>query len=98
MSEKYTRVYHSTDLMYAESSPVIVMARALLKDNGAGGIFAQLKFKSISDKIIKAAKVKIIPLDTTGNLIGDAVEHTYLDLNISRNQKFGSRKLVTRDR
>ena len=95
MSEKYTRVYHSTDLMYAESSPVIVMARALLKDNGAGGIFTQLKFKSISDKIIKAAKVKIIPLDITGTLIGDAVEHTYLDLNISRNQEFGSKEIVS---
>ena len=91
MSERYTRVFLLTENLYLESSPVIIAAGALLKDNENGRIIAQLKFKSLSEKIIKALKVKISLLDTAGNPLSDFVNKDYLDLSIKRDEEFGQK-------
>ena len=62
MSERYTKVFSLPENLYTESSPVIISAGALLKDNISGKMLAQLKLKNIGKKIIKAVTVKIILL------------------------------------
>ena len=94
MSERFERLFSLTGNLYAESSPVIIAAGALLKDTETGKILAQLKFKSISPKPIKAIKVQISPLDTVGKPLGEKITYDYLDLNVDRDMEFGQKKAI----
>lgn len=91
---RYEKVFTLTPMLYVKGSPVIIEAGALQKDNVNGNIIAQLKFKSISAKVIKALTVKIVALDVSGNPIGEEIEHQYLDLSIKRNENFGSKEAI----
>lgn len=91
---RYEKVFTLTPMLYTEDSPVIIEAGALQKDNVNGNIIAQLKFKSISEKVIKALTVKIVALDVSGNPIGEEIEHQYLDLTVHRNECFGSKEAI----
>lgn len=92
--ERYEKVFTLTPKLYVNGSPVIIEAGALQKDNVNGNIVAQLKFKSISAKVIKALTVKIVALDVSGNPIGEEIEHQYLDLTVQRNENFGSKEAI----
>lgn len=91
---RYEKVFTLTPMLYTDGSPVIIEAGALQKDNVNGNIIAQLKFKSISVKVIKALTVKIVALDVSGNPIGEEIEHQYLDLTVQRNENFGSKEAI----
>ncbi len=91
---RYEKVFTLTPMLYTEGSPVIIEAGALQKDNVNGNIIAQLKFKSVSAKVIKALTVKIVALDVSGNPIGEKIEHQYLDLTVQRNECFGSKEPI----
>lgn len=94
MSERYSRLFVLPENLYAVDSPVVIAAGTLLKDNQTGKIVAQLKFRSISNKIIKAVKVRLDLLDTAGNSIGEPVVFDYLDLSASRDAEFGQKTPV----
>lgn len=94
MSERYSNVFTLPQNLYAVGSPVVIAAGTLLKDNQTGKIVAQLKFRSISNKIIKAVKVKLDMFDTAGNPIGEPVVYDYLDLSASRDTEFGQKTPV----
>lgn len=94
MSERYSRLFSLSENLYATGSPILIVAGALLKDNQTGKVLAQLKMRNIGAKPIKAATISIQPLDTVGNLLGSAVSHQYLDLNVSRNDEFGAKTPV----
>jgi len=66
----------------------------LIVRNQTEKVFAQLKFKNITEKTIKAVKVKLFPLDTIGNAIEGVVEHEYLDLSAVRDEEFGQKTAV----
>ncbi len=90
MAEKYTRLFLNKTNLYTETSPVIISAHALLKDNTTGDMVAQLKISSISDKTIKAVKVKFTTYDTAHRELDSDIEYEYLDRNITRSSHFGS--------
>ena len=94
MSERFDRVFSLAGNLYTEGAPLIILAGALLKDTETGRLFAQLKFKNISQKQIKAVTVKITPLDTIGKPIGSEVFFDYLDLNEKRDSEFGQKKAI----
>ena len=94
MSERYSRLFTLPENLYAVGSPVVIAAGTLLKDNQTGKIVAQLKLRSISDKVINAVKVSLNLFDTAGKSIGDAVEYDYLDLNQSRDSEFGQKRPI----
>lgn len=91
MSERYSKLFSLTENLYATGSPVLIAAGALLKDNQSGKIIAQIKLRNIHRKAIKAAKVCIVPFDTVGCTLGDAVHYQYLDLSAARNEEFGQK-------
>ena len=91
MSERYSNVFTLQQNLYAVGSPVVIAAGTLLKDNQTGRIVAQLKFRSISNNIIKAVKVKLDLFDTAGNPITEPVMYDYLDLSASRDAEFGQK-------
>lgn len=94
MSERYSRLYALPGSLYAETSPVIIVAGALLKDNGTGNVLAQLKLKSISNKNIKAVTVSVSAFDTFDAPLGEAVSYQYLDMNAARGAEFGAKKAI----
>ena len=95
MADRYTRIYIDDKEKYCVGAPIIISACALLHDNKTNGIVAQVKLKSISDKVIKAVKVSVKPLDTAGRSLGDSVIYSYLDLNIKRDDYFGSQNAIS---
>ncbi len=95
MSERYTKLFSQEKPLYAEGSPVIIMAGALLLDNVGGNVLAQLKFKNVSPKIVKALTVSVTAKDTVGRVIGNPTVHQYLDLNAERDAEFGQKTAIS---
>lgn len=95
MSERYTKLFSQEKPLYAEGSPVIIMAGALLLDNVGGNVLAQLKFKNISPKTVKALTVSVTAKDTVGRVIGKPTVHQYLDLNAERDAEFGQKTAIS---
>lgn len=91
MSERFTRLYALPQNLYAETSPIVIAAGALLKDNQSGRVLVQLKLRNIGTKEIKAAKVSVCPFDTAGTPLGAEVEHQYLDLTAKHDEEFGAK-------
>ena len=94
MSERYSKLFALPENLYANGSPVVIAAGALLKDNQTGKVIAQLKMRNIGTNIIKAAKVCVHPLDTVGNALGSVVEYQYLDLAAKHNEEFGAKSPI----
>lgn len=91
MGERYARLFSLPENLYAAGAPVVIAAGALLKDNQTGKVLAQLKIQNIGDKSVKAATVRIVPLDTVGKPLGETVNYQYLDLNAARDTDFGQK-------
>lgn len=91
---RYEKVFSLAPMLYTQGSPVIIEAGALHKDTTNSNIIAQLKFKSISNKDIKALTVELAPIDAFDNKIDEAVKHQYLDLKVKRNQEFASKEAI----
>lgn len=87
MSERYSRLFALTEDLYGEGAPVVIAAGALLKDNQNGKVLAQLKFRSLSGKRIKALTVALTPKDVAGAEL-EQVTHRYLDLDAGRDAEF----------
>ena len=82
MSERYSRLFALSENLYAAGSPVVIAAGALLKDNQTGKIIAQVKFKNISTKAIRALTVRIRAKDVSGVDVEGVDKFQYLDLQI----------------
>ncbi len=94
MSERYSKLFSLPENLYAEGSPVIIAAGALLKDNQTGRVIAQLKLRNISSKAIKAATVSLSLMNTAGNPLEESVRYEYLDLSSTRDTDFGSKSAI----
>lgn len=89
MAERYEKVFSQADNLYCTSAPLVLEKGALLKDGLTQNIVAQLKFKSIQDKVIKAVTVKILSYDTLGKPLKEETQYQYLDLFVKRDESFG---------
>ena len=87
---KYEKIFSLEENLYAEGSPLIIKAGALLKDNDTSWLIAQLKLSNISNNVLKYAKVEISCLDSLNRPIGEPVMFEYLDLSAYRGQDFGT--------
>lgn len=94
MNEKYTRLFLTEKNIYTPTSPVIISAGALLKDNETGRVIVQLKLKNISHKEIRNISVKLTLLDSADRVIEDDVEYTYLDLKSVRDAEIGHKEPI----
>ena len=94
MSERFERLFALPENNYTAGSPVIISAGVLLKDKETNKIIAQLKFKNISPKIIKAVKVVVYPQDITRKPLGREIVKEYLDLSVYQGVEFGQRVAI----
>lgn len=91
MSKPYQNVFSLTRSLYAEGAPLIIVAGRLLLDTDSERLVGQLKFCSVSSLSIKAVKIKIFCFDSKHKEIGEPLEFEYRDLNVGRNDEFGSK-------
>ncbi len=94
MSEKYSRLFTLTENLYAEGSPILIKAGALLNNNETNTLHAQLKLQSITNKAIKSAKVEITVFDSVGRPLDGVITADYLDLAVTRDEFFGTKQLI----
>ena len=88
MPERFVRL-NTLPCLYAEESPVLIEAGALLKDNSSGRVLVQLKFKNLSDKIINCLTVKINTYDSADRLLETNIIYQYLDIRAAKYCEFG---------
>lgn len=94
MNERYTRLFSLPGCLYTPKAPLLIMAGALLKDNVTGQVLAQVKYKNLQIKPIKALTVSLQALDTRGLPLGQPAEHQYLDLSAPRDSEFGQKEPI----
>lgn len=94
MKDRFERLYEISGNLYVSQAPIIITGGVLLKDTVSDSVIIQLKFQSISEKVIKALKINITALDVTNQILPDSIEYQYLDLNIRTGQEFGSSKAI----
>lgn len=92
--ERYVNLFRLPEKLYIHGSPLLIAAGALLKDNQTGNILAQLKFRNISNKEIKAVKVCIKAFDVSGTEVQGIKDYQYLDLSAFCNAEFGQKMAV----
>ena len=90
MSERYSKIFSLRENLYAEGSPVVIKAGALLKDNEENRLIAQLKLQNISKKSITRVKVELTAHNSSGNPIADSIIHEYSDLTVTQGTDFGT--------
>ena len=86
----------STDMMYSQGSPVLLEACALYQDNLTSQCIAQLKWKSIDSRRIKAVSVEITLYDSF-NQRQPQIEYHYKNLNAKQNETFGEKEAIIID-
>ena len=89
MSEKYEGVFVTNGNFYAVNSPVIFTEGTLFKNTKTKQIVAQLKFRNISKKIIKAVKIEIVAIDSFGEQVDGVSDFGYIDLTVSAGEQWG---------
>lgn len=94
MEERYSRLYSQEGMLYAETSPVVVSAGAVLSDSLTRNVLVQLKFKNISDKEITSITAYILPLNASGEEKDSVVEYRYNNLHARRDDSFGTNTAV----
>ena len=94
MSERFTRLFALPAELYAEGSPLLIEAGALLRDSQNGRLIAQLKLKNLGEKAVQAAKIRLWPQDPAGRPLGGAIEYTYLDQSAGRRDSFGAKNPI----
>ena len=91
MAERYKRLFLLPENIYAEGSPVLIAAGALLKDNQSGKLLAQLKLRNISPKSLREVTVAITPQYPDGRAVEKSVLLSISGDEIPRDVDFGQK-------
>lgn len=94
MNERFEILAKFKNNLYAQGSPVVISAGALLKDKKTDSVITQLKFQSVSNKKIIALKITLSAFDVSGNPVEKVNEYQYLDLSIYNGSFFGFDKAI----
>ena len=94
MSERFEKLWTLPGAFCTSGAPVLIEAGSLLRDTQSGRVLAQLKLKNISAKQIKAVTVRITPLDTVMQPLGESEIHQLLDLSAARDENFGQKTAI----
>lgn len=73
--ERYQRLYSIGENLYQANSDILLCAGVLLLDTKSNKVLAQLKFRNLSDKIVKGFQISLNCFD-----IGDK-ELVYYTIN-----------------
>ena len=94
MSERFTRLFALPEEQYAEGSPLLIEAGALLLDNQNGRLIAQLKLKNLGEMVVQAVKIRLWLQDPAGRPLGEPLVYNYLDQSAGRGDSFGAKNPI----
>lgn len=92
--DRYQKVYALPERLYTTNSPILIEKGVLLKDTQTGNILVQLKFKNLSNKVIKALKVAVTANDVSNTPLQGVGEYQYLDLSVDYGEFFGATQAI----
>lgn len=90
MSERLTCRMKVTDAQYAAGSPLLLMACALYMDTVTNQCVAQLKWRNLDSRPVKAILIELDGYDAFNQRLGP-VSFQYADLTVAQGKDFGSR-------
>ena len=88
--DRYKKLYELDKHQYADGSPIIIEAGALLLDSEKDMALAQMKFVNITNRAIKAIEVSLKAYDIVGRELQGIDNFQYLDLHLSFGETFGA--------
>lgn len=94
MNDRFKALYKLDDNLYIKGMPIIVSAGILLNDAKTSSIITQLKFQSVTNKVIKAVKISIEAYDVSGKKLKGVDDYQYLDLEVKNGEYFGFNKAI----
>ncbi|MBR2942703.1 MAG: FMN-binding protein [Clostridia bacterium] len=80
-------------VQYAPGAPLMLEACALYADANSGRCIAQMKWKNLEDKPIRAVGIVVNAMDAFGHSL-EFVEYQYADVRANPGDSFGSRSAV----
>lgn len=87
---RYEIINRSYDEFYEDDCPIILIGRAISKDNEKQSVFIQLKFQNLCTKNISAVYLEIMCEGVSYEHLTGIPEYVYLDLNVPFNGIFGN--------
>ncbi len=94
MSGRFEKLFSLPENLYAIGAPVVLAQGFLLKDHEKEVLLAQLKLRNISQQVISAVKLALVPVDEEGNALADKMTYAYQHLTASRDEFFGQKSAV----
>ena len=91
---KYEILERFNGYQYTEGCPVFITGGNLLKDNETKDIYVQLKFKSLSEKVIRAVSIRVDCMDIDDEVREGIKKYSYLDMKLKLGEFFGNDSLV----
>ena len=78
--ERYQRIYLDDNQLYVPEAGIVICAQAILKDNKANKVIAQVKFQNNLEKEIVALFVNVDCYDITEKKVAGVTNYQFLDL------------------
>lgn len=87
--EQYSLLFKPYSNLYAEGSPLIIRSGSLTRDNIHNRAEVCLSFRSLSEKTLTGAEVRVQAFDLTGNELGNPIVHRYEGFSAESGDEFG---------
>ena len=94
MANRYNEIFKSFPQLYLETSPVLMMAGALLEDTVNEKNLVLLKLKNLAEDNIISCKVSVQAFDEEGKTEEGITEYCYEGLDICEGQEFGAKEPI----
>lgn len=91
---KYTHIFKNYEGSYFPGCPVIIVGKALVKEEYTGDIYAQIKFQNIGSKNIAGISASVTVFDVYGKELSSVKGIQYPDMNEACGSEFGSKTLI----
>lgn len=93
MDDRYGTLFVLKEF-YSSDCPVAIEAGKLLRDTRTGKILALVKLYNLIDRSIKAVEIEVNCYNDANKHIGNPILFSYLDLEVTRDTRFGEKKPI----
>ena len=94
---KYAHIFKNYEGSYFPGCPVIIVGRALVKEEYTGDIYAQVKYQNIGGKSIAGISASVTVFDVYGKELRSLKNFQYRNLDEGCGSEFGSETLIPLD-
>ena len=94
--DRFSKIGEPSAQFTTEEQNIILQRSVLLKDNGTGSVYLQLKFYNLGNVTIQSAYLKLIFFNDAGDVLNDGKETSveYSNINCEVGKDFGAKTLI----